>query len=120
RPAVNLTRIHLILQYGKTAPRQQSTHARQQRPGHRSPKILANLPRRTFSRLQRDISRKAFDHHHVDHALADLVAFYEPAIVDRKILRLLQPGMRLPDLLDALDLFDANVQEPDARPFGVE
>ena len=84
-----------------------------QRAGQRLAHIGRHLLGRALGRLQRDIAGKAVDHDHVDDALADLVALDEAAIVDRQV-GLLEPGVRLAHLLDALDLLDADVEQADA------
>ena len=82
---------------------------------HGLAQVGADLPGGAFRRLQRDVAGKALDDHDVDDALADLVALDEAAIVERQAeLGLLQPGVRLLDLLVALDLLDADVEQADA------
>ena len=83
------------------------------------PHVGRHLLCRALGRLERDVARIAFDHDDIDDALADLVAFHEAAVVDGKIV-LLEPGMRLPDLLDALDLFHADVEQAHARALDAE
>src|SRR5690606_28302131 len=47
---------------------------------HRIAQIGADLPRRAFGGLERDIAGKALGHHHVDGALAQIVALDEPLV----------------------------------------
>ena len=98
---------------------QQRAELRRQRAGQGLAHPGRHLLGRAFGGLERDVAGEALDHHDIDDALADLVAFDEAAVVDRQVV-LLQPGMRLPDLLDALDLLDADVEQPHARPLDVQ
>ena len=103
----------------KPALGQQGAELGRQRAGQGLAHIGRHLLGRAFGGLERDIAGKALDHHHIDDALADLVALDEAAVVDRQVV-LLEPGMRLPHLLDALDLLHADVEQPDARPLDVQ
>jgi len=67
-----------------------------------------------FGRLQRDVAGKALGHHHIDLALANVVALDEAFIADRQVEFAQQAGSLL-HLFDALDLLHANVQQSHGR-----
>ena len=107
-----LTRRGSIFSFSTRKPPRGQQRAEPRQPGarHGGLEILADLPGGAFRRLQGDVAGKALDDDDVDHALADLVALDEAAIVERQ-LGALQPGVRLAHLLGALDLLDADVEQ---------
>ena len=93
--AVGFARIHLLAQRLERRARQQIAEPR--RPGavHGAAQILRELARGAFRGLERDIAGEAFGHHHVDRALADIVAFDEAVIVEMREMAIAQnaPGL---------------------------
>ena len=55
----------------------------------------------------------------IDHALADIVTFDEAVVTDGK-RRLLEHRGGFPDLIEAFDLLDADIEKPDRRLFHTE
>ena len=72
------------------------------------------MSRRALRRLQRDVAGKALGDRDVDGALAEVVALDEAVIVEARVVQLAQDAPRLAHLLDALDLLDPDVEQPDA------
>src|SRR5262245_33023821 len=114
RAAIEAPRIHAVLERAQAARSEEGADPRAPRTRQRLAYVGRHLPRRTLRGLERHIAREALHHHHIGHALPDLVALDEAAIVDLQIA-LLEPGVRLSHLLDALDLLHADVEQPDAR-----
>ena len=119
--AIDPARVHLRAQPLEGVAGEQVADAGQQRPAHRRAQIAGDLPRRALRRLQRDVAGEALGDHHVDRALADIVALDEAEIVEIAAGRpraACWPASR--DLLQALDLLDADVEQADGRPLDVE
>ena len=87
-----------------------------QRLAHVGRHLPAPCPSAVLSAI---LPAEALHHHHIGDALPDLVAFDETAIVDLQI-GLLEPGVRLAHLLDALDVLHADVEQADARALDVK
>ena len=114
-PPFDAARVHSFLEHGKSATREHRAELGRQRRGHGFLEIDADLFGRALGGLQRDVAGKALDHHHVGRRVPDLIAFDEADIFGADV-DLLQPAVRFPDLVDALDLLDADIEQPDARP----
>ena len=69
--------------------------------------VGADLARRAFGSLQRDIAGKAFGHHDVDRALADVVAFDKAVIDEAGAARGVQQARGVLDLVMALHFLGA-------------
>src|SRR6185295_14669854 len=111
--------IHAVLERAQATRGEQGADPCGPRTRQRLAHVGRHLPRRTFGGLERHIARETLHDHHIGHALADLVALDETAIVDLQI-GLLEPGVRLAHLLDTLDLLHADVEEPNARALDVK
>src|SRR5262245_54552816 len=81
--AIRFTDVHLLAQPGESPLRKHVADARHQRSAHGSSQILSKLPDGSLRGLQRDIAREALGYHHVDRALADVVALDEAAVLQR-------------------------------------
>src|SRR6185436_16387505 len=114
--AVRLARIHLLVERAECAPRQQVAELPDRRAVQLVPEQLAELAGGALRRLERDISRKSFGHHHVHRPLADIAALDEAEILELRPLTGAQDLPRLADLLEPLHLLHTDIEEPDRRP----
>ena len=119
--AVGFARIHLVAQHAerRRAPADSRSWTRCD-SRDRALEIIGELARGALRRLQRDVAGEAFGHHHVDRALADVVAFDEADVVDMRQRLLAQDAAGLAHRLEPLDLLDADVEQPDGRPVEIE
>ena len=81
-PPFDLRGSILSRKHAKRRPRQQIADLRPDRLRNRVAQIVGELARGALGGLERDVAGKAFGHHHVDLALADVVALDEADIVD--------------------------------------
>src|ERR1051326_2971243 len=114
--AVRTARVDALPQPLKRRAGEQIADARAKRAAHGVPHVLAHLPRRAFGGLERNVAGKAFGHDDVDLAEADIVALDEADIFKVWQFLLAQHAAGLAHRLEALDLFDADVEEADGRP----
>ena len=96
--------------------REQIADAGAQRTVHRSLEIFADLARRAFRGLERDIAGKAFGDDDVDLAAADIVAFDKTLIVEIGQVFFAQDAAGLAHLFETLGLFDADIEKAHGRP----
>ena len=82
--------------------------------------VVGELPRGALRGLERDIAGKAFGHHDVGLALADIVAFDEADIFDVRRRLFAQDAAGLAHGFESLDLLDADVEQADGRPVEIE
>ena len=118
--AIRLARIHALAQFPKRRARKKVADPRTQRPRHRALEIFGHLPGGAFGRLERNVAGKAFGDDDVDRAFADVVAFDEAVIIEARQFLLAQDGGRLAHRLEALGLFDADIEQTDARAIEAE
>jgi hypothetical protein len=81
--------------------------------------IGRQLPGRPFGSLERDIAGEPLGHHHIDGALAEVVAFDEADILDRQLEFPQLPSGFL-DLFDSLDLLDPDIEQAHGRSLDSE
>ena len=79
-----------------------------------------DLARRALGSLQRDVAAETFRHDDIGRALADAVAFDEADIFELRQVHRAQHFTRLANLLVALDLLDADIEQADGRPRPIE
>jgi hypothetical protein len=118
--AVDLSRIHLVAQRANGVSREHIADAGHQGAAHGVAHIGRDLPRRSFGRLQRDISGEAFRDHHIDGAEADIIPFDEADVIEIGEIGLAQHAPCLADRLQALDFLDTHVEETDKGLVDVE
>ncbi len=98
----------------------QSADLAHQRRGHGIAQISPDLPGRALCGLERNVAGEPFGDHHIDGALAQIVAFDE-ALVGKSGARSF--GKDLSGVLDpfiAFGFLDTDVEQPDGRAFDVE
>src|ERR1700719_1746497 len=118
--AIRLAGIHALAQFPERRAREQVADPRTQRPRHRALEIFGHLPGGAFGRLERNVAGKAFGDDDVDRALADVVAFDEAVIIEPRQFLLAQDGGSLAHRLEALGLFDADIEEANTRAIEAE
>ena len=82
--------------------------------------IVADLPGGALGGLERDVAGEAFGDHHVDRALADVVAFDEADDIRDRAGPLAQDPAGFAHLLVALHLLDTDIEKPDGRALEAE
>src|SRR5512144_2485381 len=117
--AVQLAGVHLLLQRAKGALRKYGAEPSEKRPPHGSAKIFADLLSGSLGGLQGDVAGEAVGDHHVGGAMTDIVAFDKATEFDGQ-RRVLQRGVGGLDLIQSLDLLDADIEEADGRPLHAE
>ena len=81
---------------------------------------MRELARRTFRDLDRDVAGETLRHHDIGDTHSDIGALDEPDIFEVGQVGLAQNAAGLAHLFKSLDLFDPDVEQPDARPLDVE
>ena len=109
--AVGFARVHLVAQHLERRTRQQISDPGEPRAIDRAPEIVGELTGGALRGLQRDVAGKAFGDHHIDRALADVVAFDEAGIFEMVEWRFAQDFAGLAHRLESLDLFHADVEQ---------
>ena len=87
---------------------------------HRVAHPLRDLLGGAFGGLERDVAGEALGDEDVDRALAEVVALDEAVIAQVGQRGFTQHATRRLDLLYALDLFDADIEQTDRRAIDVE
>src|SRR6202166_3392811 len=118
--AARLAGIHALAQFPERRAREQVADPRPERTRHRALEIFSHLPGGAFGRLERNVAGKAFGDDDVDLALADIVAFDKTVIIEAGQFLLAKDGGRLAHRLEALGLFDADIEQTDARAIEAE
>ena len=78
------------------------------------------MTRGAFGSLEGNVAGKAFGHHHIDGPLADIITFDEADIFELRPLTRTQHLTCLAHGLEALNLLDADIEEPHGRPIETE
>ena len=96
--AIDLARVHLVAQRVEGALGEEVADLGHQRAAHRRAQIGGDLPGGALGGLERDVAGEALGHHHVDRALADVVALDEAVIVEvgKSASRRMRPGRLAP------------------------
>src|SRR5579883_3016598 len=113
---VDSARIHLGLHPCKGMAREQIADFRKNITAERLAHILPHLTGRAFRCFYGDVAGKAFGDNDIDCSLAYIIALNESMIDEIWQLPLAQQARRGLNLIDALDLLDANIQQTDSRP----
>src|SRR5690606_31042709 len=114
-PAIDLVRVHFLTQAVERALSENIANLGKQRAAHGLAQQLRHLAGRTFRGLERDIAGETFGHNHIHRTFADVVAFNETGIGKSFKRRIAQNLACLLDLVEALDLFRADIEKPDGR-----
>src|SRR6476660_5089420 len=117
--AVQLARVHLLLEGTKGALGQRGAGASEKRPPHGCAKIFADLLSGSLGGLQGDVAGEAVGDHDVRSAVADFVALDKTAKFDRQ-QRVLERGIGGLDPVQSFDLLHADIEEANGRPLHAE